>query len=123
MRAAKPVSMLVRYYPRRGRERELLVLLRRHWPALHALGLVSGPRARLWRATDKRDGRVHFVEMFAWRSSRASDRAHREPEVTAIWGQMEPVLERMELHRVEPVSPGKAPRARRGSEKPGSAAR
>ena len=95
--------MLVGYYPRKGKERSLLDLVRRHWPALDALGLVTGPPARVWRARDKRTGRVHFVEMFEWRDASASDEAHRRPEVMAIWGPMELVLEDMRLSTVEPV--------------------
>ena len=109
---SKPLTVLVAYRPRKGKERRLLALVRRHWPALDALGLVTGPPARIWRARDKRTGRVHFVEMFTWRDAAASDLAHRTPEVMAIWGPMESVLEDLELASVEPVPPG-ARRARR----------
>jgi hypothetical protein len=96
--------MLVRYFPKKGKERRFFSLLRRHWPALDAAGLVAKAPARVFRATDKRDGRVHFIEMFEWKDKSASGLAHRTPGVAAIWEPMEPLLEEMQLARIEPVA-------------------
>ncbi len=98
-----PVTVLVIYRPRKGKERAFLALLERHGPALRRAGLVTATRARTWRATDKRSGRTWFVELFAWKDRRASDAAHRSPAVQEVWGPMEPLLESMEIAVVEPL--------------------
>jgi quinol monooxygenase YgiN len=100
-----PVTVLVTYRPKAGREARFLALLRRHWPTLQRAGLVAPVQPRVWRATDKRTGRRYFVEQFAWKDASASDAAHGSPEVMAIWGPMEPLLESMEIAVVRPVAP------------------
>jgi hypothetical protein len=96
--------MLCTYRPRKGKERALLGLLLRHWPALRRAGLATARPARLWRARGKRGG-SWFYEIFQWKDGRASEAAHRSPEVLAIWGPMEPILAEMELAEIEPVRP------------------
>ncbi len=98
-----PVTVLVTYRPKKGKERAFLSILKRHWPALKAAKLVTATRARTWRATNKRSGRTYFVEMFAWKDADASDMAHRTPDVMAVWGPMESLLESMEIAVVERV--------------------
>lgn len=106
-RRARPVAMLVRYTPRKGCERRLLALVSRHWPALRAAGLATAVPARVFKARDKRDGRLHFVEMFEWRDAGASATAHETPAVRAVWEPMEPLLEDMQLCRIEAVAAGR----------------
>ena len=78
--------------------------MRRHWATLREAGLVTASRATVWRASDKRTGRRFFVETFEWKSTRASDRAHRDPAVLAVWQPMEPLLESMDIAKVERVT-------------------
>jgi hypothetical protein len=101
-----PVPMHVVYRPKKGKERQVEALVRGHWPVLSKAGLVTKEPARVWRASDKRSGGVFFVEMFSWKDGRASDAAHRTPEVMAVWGPMEPLLERLELASVDPLGHG-----------------
>jgi hypothetical protein len=108
-----PVPVLVTYRPRPGAEAKLLALVKRHWPTLRKVGLAGPAKPRVWRATDKRTGRRYFVELFEWKDGLASDLAHRTPEVMAIWGTMEPLLESMELAVVKAVE--LAPRRRRAA--------
>jgi hypothetical protein len=103
MPRTRPVTMLVSYYPKEGKERALLSLLRRQWPTLNRIGLVSKMPQTLWRASDKRTGRRYFVELFEWKDGRSSGRAHRTPEVMAIWNPMTAILHSMQLARVEPL--------------------
>jgi quinol monooxygenase YgiN len=103
MTKSKPVRILCTYRPKKGKEAALFRLVAGHWPALNRAGLVTGEPATVYRATDKRSGRVHFVEIFSWRDAQASDAAHRTPEVRAIWDPMEDVLESLELAVIEPV--------------------
>ncbi len=96
--------MLCTYRPRAGKERALLGLLQRHWPALRRAGLATARPAKLWRARGKRGG-TWFYEIFQWRDGSASEAAHYSPEVLAIWGPMEAILEDMELAEIEPLRP------------------
>ncbi|HUL60293.1 MAG TPA: hypothetical protein VLU43_13505 [Anaeromyxobacteraceae bacterium] len=93
---SKPVPMLVVYRPRRGKERALHALLRRHGKALRAAGLAGDEPFRLLHCRGKRGG-VFFVETFAWADATASDRAHEDPAVLAVWSPMEDLLEGMDI--------------------------
>jgi quinol monooxygenase YgiN len=110
---ARPVLVLVSYLPAPRRERTLAALLRRHWPALRQAGLVTARPAQLWRARDKRTSKPFFVELFEWRSAAASDAAHRTPEIQAIWGPMEELLEGMSIAVLEPGPPVRPLQVRR----------
>ncbi len=103
MAASKSVRMLCSYRPKPGREDELFALVRRHWPALHAAGLVTSEPAIVYRATDKRSGRTFFVEIFSWADAQASASAHETRAVRAIWDPMEDALEKMDLAVIEEV--------------------
>jgi hypothetical protein len=94
---AKPVTMLVSYYPKSGREAELQALVEQHYPTLSSLGLVTDQRAQVWKAFAKDSGRPHFVELFQWKTEQSSDVAHQTPELMAIWETMGPILERLDL--------------------------
>jgi quinol monooxygenase YgiN len=99
-----PVRMLCTYRPKKGKEKELLSLVKNNWTTLKRAGLVTKDRAVVYRATDKKSARIYFVESFSWRDQEASDAAHRTPEVMAVWDAMGPLLEGMELAVIEPVS-------------------
>jgi hypothetical protein len=99
------VPTLVQYHPKKGAEDALEALVRRHWTVLSKTGLVTDEPARIWKATDKRTGAVHFVEVFAWKDGQASSIAHQTPEVMAMWEPMGAVMEKLELHALEPMSP------------------
>jgi|ERR1044071_3681722 len=99
-----PVLTHVTYRPRKGKEGELETLVRKHWPALKQLGLVTSDPAKIYRATDKRSGQVYFIEIFSWRDEKAPDIAHQTPEVMAVWETMGPVLENLELAALAPLS-------------------
>ena len=107
MARSKPVPMLVTYRPKKGKEKRLLALIRKHEPALRKAGLASRAPFRVWKASDKWTGEVYFVEMFEWKDETSSAAAHRSPEVRAVWGPMEEVLADLQLARIEPVSDGR----------------
>jgi quinol monooxygenase YgiN len=102
-KAAKPVAMLCTYRPKKGKEKELLGLLKKHWRTLNRVGLVTKEPATVYRATDKESGRVSFVEIFSWRDKQASALAHQTPAVMAIWEPMGPIMDSMELAVIKPV--------------------
>jgi hypothetical protein len=98
-----PVSNIVTYIPKPGKEAELLALVRKHEPALRKVGLVTDEPFKLWKAVDIRKGRVQFVEHFSWKNGNASDVAHQTPEVMAVWEPMGPVLEELVICEAEPL--------------------
>jgi hypothetical protein len=100
---ADEVKTLVWYYPKNDRVEELIHLVAGHWPTLHRLGLATDQPGQVWRAQDKRTGEPFIVELFAWRSTEASEVAHQTPEVMAIWETMGPLIESMKLARLDAV--------------------
>jgi quinol monooxygenase YgiN len=98
-----PVTNIVTYVPKQGKEEELLALVKKHEPALRKTGLVTAEPFKLWKAFDVRKERVAFMEYFQWRDGQASDTAHQTPEVMAVWEPMGPVLEELTICEVEPA--------------------
>jgi hypothetical protein len=98
-----PVSNLVTYVPKEGKEAELLALVKKHEAALRQVGLVTSEPFKVWKAFDIRKQRAAFVESFQWKDGRASDAAHQTPEVMAVWEPMGPVLEELTIFEVEPA--------------------
>ena len=96
-----PVPTLVTYTPKPGKEKELLALIEKHWPALDKAGLVTKEKARVWRAHDKRKGHTYFVEFMTWKDGEASSLAHQLPEVMAVWEPMGPIMEGMSIAQIE----------------------
>ena len=99
-----PVSRLVVYRPKKGKDAILEAILHKHGPTLRSTGLITDEPVRLWRATDlRREGepQPYFVETFQWRDEKASDIAHQTPEVMAVWETMGPHLDGMTLTTLE----------------------
>lgn len=107
---SKPVLTQATYRPKKGKEQQLLDLVKRHWSVLQKTGLATQEPATIYRATSKsglfKKGKVFFIEIFSWIDGEASGRAHQLPEVMAIWEPMGAVLEggRPELAILEPVA-------------------
>jgi quinol monooxygenase YgiN len=98
-----PVTNIVTYVPKPGKEAELLALVKKHEPALRKVGLVTAEPFKVWKAFDIRKERVSFIEYFQWKDGNASDTAHQTPEVMAVWEPMGPVLEELTICEVEPT--------------------
>jgi hypothetical protein len=98
-----PVTNIVTYVPKQGKEAELLALVKKHEPALRKLGLVTDEPFRVWKAYDIRKRRVQYIEYFVWKDGSGSDVAHQSPEIMAIWEPMGPVLEELTICEVEPL--------------------
>ncbi len=93
MAKGKPVLTHVTYYPKKGKERELVELVKKHWPTLRKLGLATEEPPQIYEAHDKRSGNTYFIEIFAWRDEEASSVAHQTPEVMAVWEPMGGIME------------------------------
>jgi hypothetical protein len=98
-----PVTNIVTYVPKQGKEAELLALVKKHEQALRKVGLVTAEPFKVWKALDVRKERVAFIEYFQWTDGNASDTAHQTPEVMAVWEPMGPVLEELTICEVEPA--------------------
>lgn len=89
---AAPATVICLYRVASGREAEFTELLRRHWPTLQALGLVTDEPPRRYRGAEQ-DGGPLFVEIFDWKSEEAARLAHQHPEVMAVWEPMDALTE------------------------------
>ena len=104
-----PVMAICLYRVRSDSEAEFTDLLRRHWPTLHSLGLVTDARPQHYRGAEQ-DGKPLFVEIFTWESEAASGDAHQHPDVMAIWEPMDQLTEarggrpNMEFPHVQPLA-------------------
>ena len=100
---ATAVKTHVTYRPKKGKEQELLALVRKHGPALESTGLIVGGPPAVYRARNVRSGEVAFIEIFSWRDDKAANLAHQTPEVMAVWEPMTPMLEHLEINVIEPI--------------------
>ena len=98
-----PVTNIVTYVPKAGKEAELLALVKKHEPALRKVGLVTSEPFKVWKAHNIRSGEHSIVEQFEWKDGKASDIAHQTPEVMAVWEPMGPVLEDLRICEIEPA--------------------
>lgn len=96
------VPMLCTYRVKKGKEKDFLGFLEKHWPTLDRAGLVSPERPRVWKGTEK-SGTVTFIETFEWKDARSPEVAHQTPEVMAVWEPMGTFAEEMHFLQVEPV--------------------
>lgn len=102
---SRPQTVICRYRVKPGRERELEALLARHWPTLHAAGLVTDEPAVVYRAIasegDRHAAPGTYVEVFSWRDAAAPGLAHELPAVMAVWEPMGAACEAMDFPHFE----------------------
>jgi quinol monooxygenase YgiN len=102
-------NVICHYRVKPGAEGNFTALLRKHWPTLRRLGAVTARKSLIYRGADD-EGRPMFWEIFEWKSDAAFQKAHRHPEVLAIWEPMDALCERrgsnpnMEFPHVAPLS-------------------
>jgi hypothetical protein len=106
-----PVTVICLFRVVRGREAAFTDLLKRHWPTLRSLDLVTSDPPRHYRGAEQGGGPL-FVEIFSWKSEEAARLAHQHPEVMAIWEPMGTLTEKrdgrpsMEFPHVQPLALG-----------------
>ena len=74
------VIVIVAYWPKAGKEKELLELVRHRVPTLRKEGLLTDRTPTIMRS---RDGTI--LEVSEWKSRDAIDAAHKNPNVLAMW--------------------------------------
>lgn len=72
--------VIVCYRPKPGKEAALVQLVRDHVPRLRKEGLVTEREGYAMRA---KDGTI--VEVFEWKSVKATEEAHSNPAVQQMW--------------------------------------
>jgi hypothetical protein len=103
----KPHTVICRYKVKPGNEEEMIQLLKKHWPTLHAAGLTTNDKPVIYRslASGKpggdHDAHDTFVEIFSWKNGRAAGVAHETPEIMAVWEPMGAICEDMEFPHFE----------------------
>lgn len=84
-------------------------LLAAHWPALHAAGLVTDEKARVYRGlqSSKSNGKHGadrvYIEIMVWKDNEAPGLAHQLPSVMAVWEPMGAICEEMDFPSFEPL--------------------
>jgi hypothetical protein len=96
-----PVTNIVTYVAKPGKEDELLSLVKKHEAALRKVDLVTDEPFKVWKAYNIRTGEHSIVEHFVWKYGEAADVAHQMPEVMAVWEPMGPVLADLRICEVE----------------------
>jgi quinol monooxygenase YgiN len=76
------VIVIVAYRPKPGKEKELIELVRNRVPTLRKEDLVTDRAPIIMRA---RDGTI--IEVSEWKSQKAIDAAHKNPNVHAMWNK------------------------------------
>lgn len=84
------------YHPHTGQEDKLKSLLKQHVPTLRKLELVTDRDAIVVKTQNNT-----FMEIFEWRSEKASVLAHEHPEVTKMWEQIGQVADFAKLDTLE----------------------
>jgi hypothetical protein len=103
----KPETVLTTYYPKKGKEAEMLRVLRDAWGVYTRLNLMTGGH-QLYRA-ETEGGTVYFVEIFTWRDESIPDNA--PAEVKTVWGEMRANTDKLEFAEITPVAEGSSPPA------------
>lgn len=93
------VCVIVAYRPKAGKESELLELVRKRVPTLLKEGLVTDRRPTIMRA---RDGTI--IEVSEWKSRKAIDAAHKNPNVLAMWNNFFPLCDCVPLNTLAEAS-------------------
>jgi hypothetical protein len=109
MPSDKPLVNICRYRVKPGKQAEMERLLERHWPTLHAAGLVTDEKARIFRGLPSRKpGDEHgadrtYLEILVWKDDKGPDLAHQSPDVMAVWEPMGAICEEMDFPNFEPL--------------------
>jgi hypothetical protein len=84
--------VIAAFKPKTGMQKQLALVVAKHWQVLRAQGLVTD---RTRYAMEAGDGTI--LEVFEWRSAEAIDQAHHNPAVLALWSEFETACEYVPL--------------------------
>lgn len=99
MPKSKPVNYLCIYRVKKGKERQFKAVLKEHWPAMKKVGIATKVHPQVWRGKAK--GKTVLIELSQWKDAAAIEKAHRLPEIMAVWEPIGNLTESMEFIEVE----------------------
>jgi hypothetical protein len=103
----KPQTVICRYKVKPGKEEQMIQLLQKHWPTLHAAGLTTNDKPVIYRSVpsgkpgEEPDAASTFVEIFSWKNGQSAGRAHESLEIMAVWEPMGAICEDMDFPHFE----------------------
>ncbi|HEY0783784.1 MAG TPA: hypothetical protein VGE98_15100 [Thermoanaerobaculia bacterium] len=106
--AAAPEAVLVTYRPQSGNVEKLLRVLAKHSATLARLNLLAAEPHLTFRASDNA-GKPILIDLLTWKDDSIPD--HAPAEVTAIWSEMQSLVEKrdgrpgIDILNVEAVKP------------------
>jgi quinol monooxygenase YgiN len=77
---AGPIISVACFRPKKGKAKDLLKVVKDHLPVLRKQKLVTARKAIQGRAVDG-----SIIEIFEWKSQKAIEQAHSNPEVQKLW--------------------------------------
>jgi hypothetical protein len=98
---------ICRYKVKPGKQPQFEELLAKHWPALHAAGLVTEEPARVYRGLpsgkpqEQHGADRTYVEIMVWKDKNSPALAHQTPGVMAVWEPMGAICEEMDFPSFE----------------------
>jgi len=109
--AQKPETIVSMYYPKPGKQDDLLRAIQATWAVYTGMGLVTADH-QLYRA-ETEGGSVYYVQIFTWKDENSPDNA--PPEVKKAWAGLRDVAAKIDFAAVTPV-PDRPPTARKSPE-------
>jgi hypothetical protein len=79
----KSKLVIALYKPKAGKDSELEVLVKKHFPILKEYGLTTEHSSFIAKSSNGT-----FIEVFEWASESAATKAHDHPAVAKIWEAM-----------------------------------
>jgi len=88
--------VIVGYKPFKGKETELLDLMKTHWQKLNEENLVSKRKPISMKSSN---GTI--IEVFGWKSKEAIESAHSNPTVQKMWTDYSAVCEYVPISNIK----------------------
>ena len=95
---------LCRYQIKPGKEQEFERVIANHLPKLRDAHLIADRPPYLLLRGRTEAGRTYYVEIVVWADEEASSRAHGDPEVMRVWGELGSLCDEMDFPHVEPFA-------------------
>ncbi|MBK8983820.1 MAG: hypothetical protein IPM38_16250 [Ignavibacteria bacterium] len=90
------IIVIACFKPKEGKEEELLEVIKDHMPVLKKEGLITERDSVVMRS-----GNGSILEVFEWKSQKAIDLAHENPNVLELWKRFENVCSYETLSSIE----------------------
>ena len=95
---------LCRYHVKLGMEQEFERVIANHLPKLRDRHLIADRPPHLLFRGETEAGQTYYVEIVAWADREAASRAHEDPDVMRVWGELGLLCDEMDFPHVEEVT-------------------